>query len=660
MSLLDLFKSGDDVAKAKLTQDLDELFKPAEEDRRAFEPQWLTNLAFYHSKQWFEWDDGLRKLKDLREEMPWWRPSMVVNLIKPSVITQYAKILAHKPTATVEPVRATPDAKQSARFCDRYLEWQWPRMRKDQLSKRAVLWADITGTALGKIYWEPFTGDVLTDPETGRPRTLKDGRPLRKGDACAIAVAPFEFYPEPNAESIEEMGWVFHVKLRSKGYVKEKFGVEVDDDSVKADTLAGARLMEMLDPKGQRQTRGVVVKEFWERPTAANPEGRYVVYAGDKILRAGPNPYPKLPIPFVSMTFHPAPGQFWGACTVDDLIDLQRNYNKARSQAIEQRNLLSKGQWLIPDGTLDEEYEITSAPGQQITYRPGPNGEKPEMVRGLEVPATFFQDMAQTRQEVYEVSGQHEVSQGQSPYTKTATGIALLQEQDDTRLGPTIQSYEAFVQKMEEATLILTKQHYAEPRLMAVSGKDGSVEVLHFTAANIPDDIKVRVQPGSSLPRSRTARQEYVRGLVKDGLIKDTRVALKMLELGDIEGLYDDLNADIQQAERENRRMKGDPDKELAPEPVLVEDFHNHALHVNEHNRYRKSEEYEAQPDDVKALFEKHVADHNVFLMTMPPAPGEVVPGIPEPTVPEPDLAATAGVPDLLAAEPEPDLFAIQ
>lgn len=642
LDLRKLLRSGTDDQKRDFTKGVDELFKAAQDDRKAYEPQWLTNMAFYASKQTVEWDEETRKLRDFRDELPWWRPAPVVNLIKPSVITQYAKIVGHKPTANVEPGSDAPESAAAARFCDTYLEWQWTRLGKDALSRKAVLLATVVGTGLGKICWDPHKGDTLREPDelvgpdgvsvpnpkAGQPKKLQDGRPLRMGDVMTLPVSPLEFYPEPNAETLDEMRHCFHVKLRSAAYVKEKYGKDIDEESISAESV-GARVVDMIDARATRTTKGIPVKEFWEKPSAEYEEGRYVVYAGETLLEAGPNPYPKLPLPFVALNFYPAIGRFWGSCTVDDMIDLQRNYNKARGQAIEIRNLMSKPQWLVPDQTLDDEYEITSAPGQRIDYTPGPNGEKPEMIQGKEVPATYFKDMEQTKQEIYEVSGQHEVSRAQGQ-TSTATGLQLLQDQDDSRLTPTIESYDSFIQKMEEATLVITKQFYAEPRLISVAGKDGSVEVMHFEGTSIPEEVRVRVQSSTALPRSRAARQEYVRGLWKDGLITEPKTALKLLEFGDLEGVYDDVNADIRQAERENQRMTGDQTQEQAPTPVVADDFHNHAVHISEHNKYRKSEEYEALPDEIKALFKQHVEQHATYLaMAMPVGP-QVVPGIPE------------------------------
>ena len=50
--------------------------------------------------------------------------------------------------------------------------------------------------------------------------------------------------------------------------------------------------------------------------------------------------------------------------------------------------------------------------------------------------------------------------------------------------------------------------------------------------------------------------------------------------------------------------------EEALPPVVSVDDFDIHEVHIETHNRFRMSQEYETLPDAVKEQFEKHVAWH--------------------------------------------------
>jgi hypothetical protein len=51
-----------------------------------------------------------------------------------------------------------------------------------------------------------------------------------------------------------------------------------------------------------------------------------------------------------------------------------------------------------------------------------------------------------------------------------------------------------------------------------------------------------------------------------------------------------------------------------APGLIPVDDFDLHEVHLEEHNRYRMSQEYETLPDQIKQQFQKHVQQHEEFL----------------------------------------------
>lgn len=608
--------SDQDSVDLAMTRDLDEKFQKAEKDRLVYEPTWFTNISFFYGRQWVEFDQSTRMLQPIR--LDWWKAPTVINLIKPTVLTMWAKVVDKQPSARTQPQDGTPESEQAARACDKLLIYQWPRMQKDVVTRRAAMWAILTGTGIIKTYWDGDIGTVLPpDPETGEPVLSDSGKPVRLGDTACQAISPFEFYPEPLAEEIDTMGWCFHVKVRPKSYVKAKYGKDVEESALPPGALAASQLIGLVDPAFQAEKRGVVVKEYWERPNEEYPKGRYVVYAGQRVLYTGDNPYEKKPIPFDTMTAIPSVGRFWGTTTVDDLIEIQRNYNKARQQAITIRNTMSKPQWLEPEGTVTDGFEITDQPGQRIRYTPGPMGAKPERIAGSEVPASFWTDLTHSQQEIYEVSGQHEISRGVGMAgIRTGVAIGYLIEQDDLRLGPTVQSHERLIEKMESATLSLCKQFYNEPRVINVVGEDSTVEAHEFLGTSIPDDPRVNIQTGNALPRSRAARQQFVQGLWQSGLIEDKNTALKLLEFGTFEGLFDAIKKAERQAERENEKMSNPQMDPLTAQPavVAVEDWHDHPTHIKTHNGYRTGEEFEGWDVTRKQAMAQHVAQHGQFL----------------------------------------------
>lgn len=596
-------ETGDDSDTIK---DLDERFEKAKDARRPYEGPWLVNTSFYFGKQWVIYSSALQQLE--RPSVEPWRVMPNINFIRPSVLTAYSKITQTRQVPRTTAAGNTPEEEADARACDKLLEFLDPVSNAEEARNKAVVWMLITGTGMLKDCWDKKHGPIVgQDPETGEQVYL--------GEVQTHSVSPFEFYPEPGCNEIKDMDWCFHVTIRPASYIKKMYGVDMEDEEFESAMTYESQLRSIISD-GTAKVKGVVLKEYYERPNDENPEGRFVVYGNDQVFEEGANPYPQKPIPFNEIRGNPRPDSFWGISLVDDMIDPQRIYNKTKGEALEIQRLMSKPKWMVPNGSLPESKEITNAPGEDIRYDVV-SGKGPETVRGVDIPMGFFKVLEETRQELYDASGQHEVSRGQSPFTKTATGIAYLQEQDDARLSPMIRNFDRAYERSAETKLILCRQFYSEERQLTILGPNSTVELVAFNKNAIPENPKVHIQAGGqALPRSRVARQDFLlklwttKGASGQPLIDDPKLMMKLFEFGDIEGLYEDINADISQAERENATLLGA--EGMPGQPVGVRKFHNHAAHIKEHNKVRNSVQYEQLDPNGQLLYDQHVEMHEM------------------------------------------------
>lgn len=614
-------------------EELDELFKRAKEDRQQYEQQWLTNLAFYMDRHHLVWDRVQRTLKARR--VPKWRVLSTVNLVRGTVRTEYAKLIQNRPEAKAQPASDDPDDENQARACDDLLAYLWHIDGSEGAWERAIMWSLLTGTGVLKAYWNKTSGKALTEPEqvftpdgilvpnpkAGAPLKDRKGEPVHLGDVEVCEVSPFEFYPDPFGIEMRHKSWAFYVKMRSPEYVFDRYGVKVDPSrsTESFEAQMGAMMGNTAEP-----ATGVVVKEFFQKPGKKYPKGRYVVYANEQLLEATDNPYPKTPLPFAAMTHIPVPGRFWGDAIVTSIIDPQRILNKAHGQAVEHTNLMAKGKYFVPKGALDPGQTITSAPGEIVRYNvvPGaPDNGRPKMEQGAAVPDSMWKLIDLAKQNVNDVSGVNEVSRADLPSGQklSGIGIAYLQEQDDTRLSPTARSGDRAMADLAKVKLHLARENYDEPRTLRILGENNRVRMVEFRKEDIPEDVDVRVVAGSSLPKSRLAKQQFVLELWEKKVLTDPRDVVDMLEFGEVKGMYADLRLDISQAERENEALKGGTVNEDGSIAVpMVADFHNHEVHLKEHNKVRKTEEYErlaAENPAVAQAFEEHVQAHKAALV---------------------------------------------
>jgi len=154
-----------------------------------------------------------------------------------------------------------------------------------------------------------------------------------------------------------------------------------------------------------------------------------------------------------------------------------------------------------------------------------------------------------------DISGQHEVSKGQTPPgVSAATAISYLQEQDESMLSVAYDSLEEGIEKVAFETLSLVSQFWDTSRMVKVVGLDGSFEVMAFKGSDLRGNNDIRVEAGSALPTSKAAKQAFIMDLMKMGFI-DPSKGLEVMEIGGINKIYDEIQVDVREAQRENIKM---------------------------------------------------------------------------------------------------------
>lgn len=312
------------------------------------------------------------------------------------------------------------------------------------------------------------------------------------------------------------------------------------------------------------------------------------------------------------------------------------------------KNRMAKPQLAAEKGSIDPS-KITSEPGQVILYTPGFNPPQPIPLQQL--PSYVLQELDRILLDWADISGIHEVSQGQvPPGVSAATAISYLQEQDESKLSHTVDSVEQAIEKIAQITLSYVGQFWDASRVVKVTGADGIFDAMAFKGSDLRGNTDIKIEAGSALPTSRAAKQAMIMDFMKMGFISPDE-GMEVLELGGINKIYDRLQVDKKQAQRENLKMAkvslalleqhldqemerittqeadsltedGVPlDRDGMPIPpklvVPVNTYDNHAVHIMVHNDYRKSQAFENLPEHIKELFEQHVNQHIASLEMM-------------------------------------------
>jgi hypothetical protein len=285
--------------------------------------------------------------------------------------------------------------------------------------------------------------------------------------------------------------------------------------------------------------------------------------------------------------------------------------------------------------------------------------------------------------DIEDISSQHAVSRGGTAAGVTAaTAINFMQERDDALMTTTYQSIEDGWEKIAKQTLSHVVQFWDVARTVSVTGVDGSFDAIALKGSELKSGTDIRMEAGSALPVSKAARQALLMDMMKFGWVDPVK-GLELMEMGGLEKLYNDIKIDEQQAQRENLRIRrldiqeieqhamqvqqtnsqiqevqeeiesgAQPEFQAQPTPLTtgvvpeeiaipgaetdpstgvplqmppniipVNSWDNHAVHMEVHNRFRKSQAFELLSDEIKQQFEYHVQMHQQALMATMPSP---------------------------------------
>lgn len=625
--------------------------------------QWNLNLAFYMGKQYYE-IQALAGGRLYTPRVPAHRVRLTVNRIRPMVRTELSRITQNKPNASVVPATSEDEDLSASYAAEQLWEFTARQNYAQREFRNAAWWMLITGTSFMKTWWDPTKGPLSEPVEDAFGQIIDPGgRPM--GDVAFAAVTPYHlFVPDLRTISIQDQPYLLNAYTRSLGWIKNFYGDKLSGLDIRPDTVASNEILDeaILNlSSGGSEPDSVLCFELWAKPGAHKllPNGGLLHIIGDNLVFASRDgiPYQHGRYPFTKFEHIPT-GTFYSESSILDVRPLQREYNRTRSQITEAKNKMARPQLLAAKGSINPA-KITNEAGQVIEYRPGLPPPQPMPLQPL--PNYVLEEQDRILADIEDICGQHQVSKGSAPPGVTAaTAISFLQEKDDGILSHTYASVEEGWEDIAYQTLNLVVQFWSTARTVKTVGADGAFDTMLLKGSDLRNNTDIRMEGGSALPVSKAARQALLMDMMKMGFIP-VQDGLKLLDMGGVQKLWENLRRDESQAQRENIKLKrADPEvlqqyqqeqqqqndqlqqlqqqkiatdqtidphtgmplegSEVSPpsdippppmESILpVNTWDNHNVHIDVHNNFRKTQEFELLPDPIKAEFEAHVQMH--------------------------------------------------
>ena len=569
--------------------------------RRPYEIQWYQNASALRGFPDVRFNAELNRLEIKRE--PQHRKRFRINLLKSKYIARLSKFLRMPSSPIVLPATTDREDIMNAKASQKALEYAIAKFGLKKLYRQVMRHVPVTGKAFLWVRWnEEAVGSQLVD---GKPAPIMGDIAVDFGDA-------FEFLPaDPGIENLEDQPEIMRAKMV---LVKDIIAAHPDlegqihGESNEADIFFYQRQIADLGTRQQGMASRATQQmedspsyalrlELFTKPCPEYPNGRYVVVAGNKMIRyqdslpGGFSTCHRNPYPVIEFVDDVAPGQFWPDAFVERLIGIQSEYNEYRSKIGENLTLHFFPHLLSPIQANLGQTSYTNEAGQIIEYTAVPNIDKPSFLQPSGVLGDAWNILQFIKQEFDDISMITPAVLGSQKGANSGYQVNLLQEAADTVHLPTIEHNADCLTELFIKIRRLMKIGYDQPRLVAVAGRNNIPDVAEFSRDNIDETAEVRVEVSDMMPVMRSARIDMIRGMFKDGLFGDPmdpktrKKTNEMLRTTSQEFELDREARDEEQAQRENLMMER---AEPLPRPFVWE---NHEVHWDSHTDLFKSPE---------------------------------------------------------------------
>lgn len=626
-------------------------WQKAKNARSQRQMQWYMNMAMFYGQQWAEitskqYPEGYQG-KLITPKKPYYSNRKTVNRIRSFVRSELAQFLSAIPNAVAVPATAEDQDVRAAYAA----EQAWSSISESQKLRshfaRAEWWKVVTGNGFIKTWWDQDSIDKVS----GQQGTIRYG-----------SVTPFHLaVPDLREQEIDDQPFVINAYTKPVSWCYQYFAKELEGKNLQPSVSSPNQIIDEgyfnLANNVGNTPDSVTIYETWLKPGAHKllPNGGVIISIDDivvSITRDG-LPYSHGQYPFTKFEHIPT-STFYADSPLVDLNSLQREYNTLRSQISDAGNRMAKPQLLAAKGSIVPE-KITNEPGLVIEYKPGFAAPQPIQLSPL--PQYYVEQQDRVLADMEDIGGQHDVSRGNAPSGVTAgTAIAYLQEADNSFRTPQFQNIEDGYSRIATQTIENFVQFVDIKRKIKTIGADGSFDTLLLSGADLKNGTDIRVQPGSSVGVSKAAQDARVMDMFGMGLI-DQNLALRLMEVGGAQKILDIMQVAEKKAQRENIKMKmltapeleqyammkqqadmiqqmqgaqpvdggaqmgAEPIPGMGAEPMMVppivdvDDFDVHEKHIEVHNTFRMSQEYEILSQEIKDQFDAHVKKHEQLLM---------------------------------------------
>lgn len=563
---------------------------------------WM-NGSYYAGHQWVWWDFTRNIVQELDYSNEAERGSRItVDKYGPRTSNLIARLLRSELSWEVQPSGTDDYSLRRQRLQEQLLKAEQRHSKWELIREMGLIQTLFGGASAICIDWDPDKGeDFEIDPINSISVPV--------GGVRLSALGINEFTIEPGSQSAEDARWWIRCTSLPPKQVQEKYQLEKEPHPDAEAVLSARHRSILLRRPGGNSPKTTLVYVYYEKPCSYSP-GCVVHVVNNKVVYVDEIwPFPFKTLNLSLFRQKKIPNTWVGHTLLTPARDVQYAYNRARSTILEHMRKAANARLMVPAGSVDDADTISTDPADVMEY----NGEigEPHWQTAPEVPRWISAEAQYLEAELDDIFHSHQVSRGEAPGDRNSgLALALLAEKDDTPLAPMARDQAEGWGRLAEMALSLYRLNAENSNLTrkaTVITEQGVPQQIAWGANDIDEQPVVIVPLEATMPRSKIATQSIITNLAQQFPIVFQDVNAKslsqMLGLPDPREFLAQVNPDASKAEWENGLL-------MQGIPIIPKHFDVHDIHIQIHNKQRKSATYELLDPAIKQYIDLHVMAH--------------------------------------------------
>lgn len=532
-------------------------YMPTEKERKLVEWVYSKFKQAYIAKaplmdKWKEYMSAYKGTYFQNKNLPDYKSNEISNHVFSTIETIRPIMTDNNPKFLAVP--STPAGMEFSADVQTALDYEWDREKMSLKLPAQLIPMLVYGNAVWFVQW--------------------DGKDGEYGNISIKPVDPFNIFPDPLAESIDNSEFLVYATYRNANQIKQQFPEKAS--AIEGSRITMSELVAERDNNDTQDANQVLILEMWCRDWVTMdetvegkkqlkyPKGRVITCLPELgiLLSDKKNPYKDGKFPFVLMKNYDIPFEFWGVGEVEQVMSPQHYVNELTNQIIDNAKNTANMQWIIDKNSGIGQGKLTNRPGLVIRKTPGSEVRRdtpPAM------PNYVREQIEVLKKDIQDISGVFDSLKGEQQGSVTAaSAILALQEASQARIRLKIKLMEASLSELAQIVYSRMQQFWKLDRWVRITDVEGNPSFREIGAQVLSNDYDLKVMAGSTMPVNRNAMLDLMIRLAQtngeDGLpLVDRKAVLEFLPTGDKKAITDrfaELQAQQQQAQQEQLQQE--------------------------------------------------------------------------------------------------------